>query len=668
MLHSDILGKSHRRSLLSILIIISLFISSFIVPRIAFAADITDDGFHDSSTEYGPQDGIEVESLRTPCSKQYALPDGTLLYVGSTDRIHWKNEDGIYQEINNDLIPTDYTTETGNYSFTNTSSDLKYFFSDNSEDSYYPVRIEYQDTIVALKADQEDYLKIPLESAVLPGPLHSSIDPQRTIVYETSNNWNIVYVSNASDLKEHLVLSDRADQCTFKFQYYLAGLTPAQDEESIYFKNESGDPIFKIKGLTAFDNLSGYTEEVKAKLLDYNDNTATIEITVSPDWLWAAEREYPIAIDPMTMVCGEYVTYDSYISSLDPDVNFYVNDYLRMGKDTDFGIRRSAIQFELPNIAASAVTSACINIRLYSSEGSLDTLYATPIKNHWTSSSITWNNQPSYDLGDLSMHAVPDTWHDNDNWYTWPCTSVTKQWLNGSRNNYGVMIFDTNESSTAHWSTFYSSDYGAPNRPELMIYYNDNNTTQYMRYFIVTPLSSTDEQAATQIVGKCSAMGYSSAKVYYPTATTIYNDMPSNVINILHGHGTDDHIVMRDSSNKDIDYLYCTSQPGKTSIYNYSSGSLSNNKLDIFIACHSNQMALRSWNKGAVCTLGFMNNVAGGEDFVNYLMYYMQNGNSFTEALPLASSAYHDSNGCCGSSCPAHNYHYIYYGTNIYLQ
>lgn len=109
-------------------------------------------------------------------------------------------------------------------------------------------------------------------------------------------------------------------------------------------------------------------------------------------------------------------------------------------------------------------------------------------------------------------------------------------------------------------------------------------------------------------------------------------------------------------------------QSGKTSIYNYSSGALSNNKLDIFIACHSKQMALRSWNKGATCTLGFMNNVSGGEDFVNYLMYYMQNGKSFTEALPLASSAYHDANGCCGSSCPADSYHYIYYGTNIYLQ
>ena len=108
---------------------------------------------------------------------------------------------------------------------------------------------------------------------------------------------------------------------------YLIGQTSVRSNSSITLRvSRRPRTIFKIKGLTAFDNLSGYTEEVKAKLLDYNDNTATIEITVSPDWLWAAEREYPIAIDPMTMVCGEYVTYDSYISSLDPDVNFYVND------------------------------------------------------------------------------------------------------------------------------------------------------------------------------------------------------------------------------------------------------------------------------------------------------------------------------------------------------
>ena len=60
------------------------------------------------SKYYGPKDGIEVEELRTETAKQYLLPDGTMQYIGSPDRIHWKDENGRYIDIDNTIIETYY--------------------------------------------------------------------------------------------------------------------------------------------------------------------------------------------------------------------------------------------------------------------------------------------------------------------------------------------------------------------------------------------------------------------------------------------------------------------------------------------------------------------------------------------------------------------------------
>ena len=57
---------------------------------------------------YGPRDGIEVEELRTETAKQYLLPDGTMQYIGSPDRIHWRDENGRFIDIDNTIIETNY--------------------------------------------------------------------------------------------------------------------------------------------------------------------------------------------------------------------------------------------------------------------------------------------------------------------------------------------------------------------------------------------------------------------------------------------------------------------------------------------------------------------------------------------------------------------------------
>lgn len=186
-----------------------------------------------------------------------------------------------------------------------------------------------------------------------------------------------------------------------------------------------------------------------------------------------------------------------------------------------------------------------------------------------------------------------------------------------------------------------------------------------MKYYICTPLSTADDATASSIVNYCSQMGYSSAKSYYQSASTIYNNMPNSKIVIIHGHGNANLIECRISTGTVTSRLYANdSTSGYVSLSNYSSNQLSSCRLVAYIACNSHNMASMTYNKGAKYSIGFNITVTGGEDYINAAMMYMKNGYSISTSLTLADTYFHSNYGCAGSNCPAHSNHRVQYGTD----
>ncbi len=626
-----------------VLLLISLFLA--LTGTISIRADEKEESL---SKYYGPRDGIEIKELRTETAKQYLLPDGTMQYIASPDRIHWKDSTGHYQDINNTIVETIYDTEDTHYTYTNQSNDLRVYFTESSSQGPFPVRIEFQDRSVSYRIDDAQFQKIPTEEYQFPELFEGNIDSKSTVIFETAEDWDAVYTVKSSGVKEYLILSERCSKFEFSFIYRTEGLTPEQREDGIVFVNEEGENIFVINGLYAIDSGMQCTDSINATLVSVDGNEAVIKVAVSSEWLEEENRVYPVIIDPMTMVCGEYCTYDSYISSVDANVNFYVNDYLRMGKDDDFGVRRTAIKFDLPNVASSTVTSAYINVRLYSYEGSLTTLYGTPITSSWSSSGITWNNQPSYNTSYKYSHAVSDTWHDTSNWYAWPVTSLTKQWLAGTTSNYGVILFDSVENNTSHWTTFYSSDYGSPNRPELMVNYNSRR----MNYYALCTFGIADTNNSMSTRGYFTTLGYSPVSQFNCQYNSdVYDGLPDDRVSIIHGHGGAGFIAIENDG-----YIYATGNTNSFS--NYDDNILSGNKLIVVITCKSgangNNSVVNVLNtKGAQCTIGFINNVAYGGEYMKIFAKYLANGNQINQALTLADAEFVATYNYSGNSSPA---------------
>lgn len=133
--------------------------------------------------------------------------------------------------------------------------------------------------------------------------------------------------------------------------------------------------------------------------------------------------------------------------------------------------------------------------------------------------------------------------------------------------------------------------------------------------------------------------------------------IPSSRMSILHGHGAPGYMQL-EQSNGSSSYLYSE---------NASSGSvaldfnMSRNSYIMFITCKGaaasdsrKSLIDAAFSQGARCVTGYSNNVAGGEDYFEIMMNYIQKYPSMTlrEAMLNADNSY-TAEQRQSSSCPA---------------
>jgi len=157
-----------------------------------------------------------------------------------------------------------------------------------------------------------------------------------------------------------------------------------------------------------------------------------------------------------------------------PDTRF--NTYQLLignGSDPDLVIR-SYLQFDLSTIPANAtIVSAELKLFKYSSSNTIDfSIGIHKVTDDWIINSISWYNQPTFDA--IPEDTILSTSSKNI-WLYWDITSLLQGWINGSINNYGVVLKDTDEVLVENIIRCYSSEceYEADitKRPKLEITY-----------------------------------------------------------------------------------------------------------------------------------------------------------------------------------------------------
>ncbi len=147
-------------------------------------------------------------------------------------------------------------------------------------------------------------------------------------------------------------------------------------------------------------------------------------------------------------------------------------DYLRVGFSTASGNYRTLLKFDLSSIPAGAIiTSADLNLYYYAAGGTdgdpLDiSVYQTAVD--WSEGSLTWSKAENYYVP--SYDTVTIIKGSGAGYKAWDIASLVQNWVDGTYDNYGVLLRAPTQSGSSIYRTFHSKEYGS-NAPKLEVTY-----------------------------------------------------------------------------------------------------------------------------------------------------------------------------------------------------
>ena len=464
-------GLSQKKMLAAILLLATL-LTSFMGFTESLAA-----GGQEAKPE--PPDS-DVIVLRSAYSKTYLLPDNTYETVVSAEPVHYQDTDGYFKDIENTIVDETKTLKNTSYKHRNAANAYTVRFGDMSGD--LPVLMEYGGNFVGFRpvgardaAAQKGRATNALKSVVP--------DENAVTYYDVYPGVDMVYESAISGLKEYIVLKEPGTPNEFEFELELNGLRIQNEAGIIKLEDETGAELLELSGLMAFDANGEATDKVGCEVME-SEGTYRLCVTLDEDYLADKGRAYPVVIDPSVMITGSNSTFDTFVSSAKPNTNYYMNNYLRAGYDSTYGIQRTLIKFNLPSsIPANNVTSAKLRVKKYS--GNNIAISALRVTMGWTPKTTTWNKMPTYSTAVLGYMNIDGS---NTSWYRIMVTDQVKNWLKGTQANHGFLLKRSSETTNA--TVFYSSDAPSPNKPELII--NHTGVTFYgAREYLSLPYTET---------------------------------------------------------------------------------------------------------------------------------------------------------------------------------
>jgi len=219
-----------------------------------------------------------------------------------------------------------------------------------------------------------------------------------------------------------------------------------------------------------------YTIKLTKQFQKDHEETVTVTAGETTNINWELDPAPP---QPVTIQPGPVDGKDSFVlehvpnaaSQADP---LFVNALVIAGNSPAEDCR-VYLQFDLSSIPATAIVTSA-SLGLYhdlSDAGAVSgPVGAYQVISDWNDATLTWNNQPVSD--DTAQDVVTVTFPAAHNFISWDITNLVQGWHDGSIINYGVMLRDTDESSSDGWKWFYAADWGTANqRPKLEITYYD---------------------------------------------------------------------------------------------------------------------------------------------------------------------------------------------------
>ena len=312
------------------------------------------------------------------------------------------------------------------------------------------------------------------------------------------------YENYANSIKESIVIDAPQDEYIYQFRMQVIGLTPALlDDGSIALTSNSGETVYSIPAPYMID-ANDETSYDAAYTLEASGSDWLLTVTADAQWMNAAERAYPVLLDPTVTETADSADDISaaYVRSGYPDSPDTTDTGLYVGNNNNVN-QKTRSYFHINNLpvlpAGCELTGASFGVYQYSYGGSgtldiglyaltaatysgntINGLTATATWKNWASV-LTWNkvNGASAAHSTLIVDRQSTGSANNGKYLEFDISKLAFGWYDsenngegGYKDNLGFMLMPVSEDSASSRATFYGPK-KTSNRPRITIEYRN---------------------------------------------------------------------------------------------------------------------------------------------------------------------------------------------------
>ena len=461
----------------------------------------------------------EVTEMREESVKYFLCDDGSYIAATYAAPVHY-NENGVWKEIDNTLTPssksgeTVYSTKGGlnvtvpselgsGKRFTATNGGYTISFGVKSIDNSLPAQAKVVETdalpsVVKMNSTAEiSDEKVTASSMAQKAETltekqkvekynneQMTVDKQSgAVVYKGFNQQSdLEYIVTSNSLKENIVVYKPQAEYVYSFDLDSDGLIPVEQANGsiILVESEaSQEAVFTLDAPYMYDANGAESYDIELSIKE-NGDEYVVTVEADSTWLNSSEREFPVVIDP-TWSAPNSKIQDVYVINGTFANQPRSNSEIRAGRNLT-NIVRSYIKLTLPtnlpigySVDSSTITftkqnyfkvSKDIDVRAYDCKDAAS----------WSTSSISWNNQPfdnsnnGYLSSKSKLLSSVAAKSDMDS-YSFDITKAVQRWENGGNNN-GIMLASSDESTKTQVDFYSTRETTAEKRPAFVMCYN----------------------------------------------------------------------------------------------------------------------------------------------------------------------------------------------------
>ena len=439
------------------------------------------------ATEEKPEIIGEDISKRDEKVKHFRMSDGSFMAVSYGTPVHFKDDSGNWQDINNTpVMATDAegietyqisngdtsinfasTLETGHcltISVANKAIEMSLLDTDTSLSKTLTTQtFDKLDTMPGLVYDRKANAELTSVDSGLDADISEldAITPSTlgsSIIYEdVYPGVDIRYTTWSYTIKEEIIV--KSVQSTYRYDFFLKLdnlYAVINDNGSISMMDRYEKEVFKIPAPFMFDAAGNYSD-----LVTYNvtvvDEGIVLTVEADKEWIEAEDRVFPVSIDPSVSTSehapwhtADDVIYSTYVhpSYPNPNNSIYYGDQ----RYTGFGSGQTTNPYiiymyfnKIPDVPVGCIVSdACVRIHhtKYSYSGCsvmpIGMFSVTdPVPEGQTPHSwfvnMAYSNKPAYDTLNV-IDFVNTSKSTEGTFVTWDITELAKGWYSGQDN------------------------------------------------------------------------------------------------------------------------------------------------------------------------------------------------------------------------------------------